>query len=820
MNTLLQDLRHSLRLYTKSGGITLLAVLTVALGIGATTAIFSMVNTILLKPLPFPSPERIVIPWRLPPPTLTIGYSEIPWGRAEVLLFANENKSFESLGAFKGDSFNLTGTGDPVRLDGLRASAGFFPALGVAPILGRTFTVEEDQPGHENKAVLSYQIWQDQFAGDSGVLGKTIDLNGEPYTVIGVMPQGFSFPHAQEMPGIFNFPRATQIWTPLAVKTGPTIPGELSELAMIARTRPGITIEQVQSELDVLKKRLETEHPRAKGWYRSRAASLERQVTEGSRRPLLLILGMVVIVLFIACSNVANLLLARSFARQRELTLRTALGAQRSRLIRQLLTESLLLALCAGAVGAALASMAISAIKAFGPIDIPRLRDVGLDLRVLLFTLSLTVLTGIFFGLAPAFGVTAQNLVRSLNEGGQRTGIGARGARARKAILIVQMAFALILAVSAGLLTQTFLHLLKVDLGFRPENILTFELSLPPAQYKDHAQIVLLYQKILEQLKTVSSISSAGLVETIPLGGATESTMLSIPGHAVTNRKDSPFANYTIASPGYFGTVGTPILRGRDFLDSDLDSSLPVAIINTAMAKKFWPGEDPIGKLVGTPTVIIPSTIVGIVPDVKHLSLREVPDPEMYVPYTQKVYPSMLTMDIVLRTKVDPLSVTEEARRTVHAVDPNLPVARVLTLKTLVNDSMSQQRFSVWMIGIFGVIAVVLASVGMYGVISYSVVQRTQEIGVRMALGASRQDVSMMVLVQGARLAGIGILFGLLAAFGVGRLLVSLLYGVRSWDPLTFLGMASLLLVVALLACYVPARRAADVDPMVALRYE
>ncbi|MGZ4853710.1 MAG: ABC transporter permease [Candidatus Angelobacter sp.] len=819
MSALLQDLRYSLRFHAKSGNITLLAVLTVALGIAASTAVFSVVNTILLTPLPYPHSERIVIPWRLPPPALTIGYNEIPWGRPEVLLFEKENKSFESIGAFKGDSLNLTGVSVPVRLDGLRVSSGFFQALGVQPILGRTFNVEEDQAGHDHEAILSHQVWQDQFGNDTNIVGKAIDLNGSPYTVIGVMPPGFSFPHAQEMPGIFNFPRAVQIWIPLALPTGPVIPGELSEFAIISRTKPGTTLKHVQTEMDILEKRLESEHPRAKGWYHSRVASLEQQVTGETRLPLLLILGTVGIVLLIACANVANLLLAQSVGRRRELTVRTALGAKQSRLIRQLLTESLVLASCAGIVGVLLAGAAVYAVKLFGPADIPRLKEVSLDLRVFAFSMALTFLTGILFGLVPAFGATRLNLVDSLKEG-QRAGLGLSGARFRKAVLVSQMAFALVLVVAASLLTQTFFHLVKVDLGFNPESVVTFELSLPPVKYKEHSQIVTLYQKVLQQLRSVPTILSAGLVETVPMGGATESTMLRIPGRANANPKESPFANYTIASPGYFAAAGTPILRGRDFLESDVESSTPVAIINTAMAKKFWPDEDPLGKQVGTPTVRDPATIIGIVPDLKHLSLREAPDPEMYVPYTQKVYPSMLTMDVVLRTKVDPGSVIDDVRQAVRSVDPDLPIAKVLTLTTLVNSSMAQQKFSVYLIATFGALALALASIGMYGVISYSVAQRTREIGIRMALGAQPQNILAMVLQQGARLAGLGIAIGLVAAFGAGRLIANFLYGVRASDPMTFAGVALLLLAVAFFACYLPARRASRVDPIDALRYE
>jgi putative ABC transport system permease protein len=584
--------------------------------------------------------------------------------------------------------------------------------------------------------------------------------------------------------------------------------------------KPGITVKETQSEMDILEKRLEAEHPRAKGWYHSRVASLEQQLTGNARRPLLLILSTVGVVLLIACANVANLLMAQSVRRRRELTVRTALGAKQARLIRQLLTESVVLAACAGVVGILLAYIAVYAVKLFGPADIPRLREVSLDLRVFAFAVGLTFATGILFGLIPAFGATRLNLTDSLKEGSQRSGTGLGSAKFRKAVLVSQIAFAFVLVIAASLLTQTFFHLIKADLGFNPTGVITFELSLPPQQYKERSQIVTLYQKVLQQLRSVPSTEAVGLVETVPMGGATESTMLRIPGRAIANPKESPFANYTIVSPGYFAAAGTPILRGRDFLESDVESSTPVASINSAMAKKFWPNEDPLGKQVGTPTVRETATIIGIVPNTKHLSMREAADPEMYVPYTQKVYPSMLTMDIVLRTTINPTSVVEDARQAVRSIDPDLPIARVVTLTTLVDSSMAQQKFSVYLVAIFGTLALILASIGMYGVISYSVAQRTREIGIRMALGAQPQSILTMVLKQGARLAGLGIAIGLVVAFGVGRLIANFLYGIRPADPLTFFAVTLLLMMVAFLACYLPARRASCVDPIDALRYE
>jgi len=820
-DSLLQDLQYGARILRKNSGFSAIAILTLALGIGASTAVFSLVNAVLLKPLPYPSSQQIVFPWRQPPVGLNLGYNEMPWGRPDFLFFARESKSFQSEAAFKSDSFNLTGSGDAARLDGLRASAGFFPSLGISPVIGRTFTAEEDQAGHEHVVVLSHRLWRDRFGGDTQILGRVLQLNSEPYTIIGVMPPGFVFPRADEMPNSFPFPRETQLWVPLALIPGPTIPGEDSELAVIGRLQPGITSAQAQLEMNVMAKRLEDFFPGGKGWFSMKITSMEQQIAGDLRRPLLLILGAVGVVLLIACSNVAGLLLSRSLARTKEFTLRAALGAGKWRLMRQLLTEALILAGIGGIAGILIAKAAIHFVKFFAPPNIPRLNEVSLDLRVVLFALAVTSVTGILFGLAPAIAGSRGNLVESLKEGGQRSGSRASAAKLRNVLLISEVALALVLVISAGLLTRTFLRLLRVDPGFNPTRVLTFELTLPATKYADQPQIVALYQKALQSIRSLPGVESAGITATTPLGGATESTSIRLPDQPSRDPKAGAFSNYTMVSPGYFAAAETPILRGRDFLDSDTADSQPVTIINSAMAKKFWPGQDAIGKQVAPASKKYPAeTIIGIVPDVKRLSLREDPPPEMYVPYNQKVWPSLLTMDIILRTKIDPASLTDSVRNALRSVDPDLPLAKIATLSTIVDDSMTLPRFAVFVLSSFAGLALLLASVGMYGVISYFVGQRTREIGVRVALGAQRRDVFGMVLSQGARLATVGIALGLLGALAATRMMVSFLYGVQPTDPLTFAALPFLLLSIALLACYIPARRAMRVDPMVALRHE
>lgn len=819
LEALKQDLRYGSRTLRKDFSFTAMAVLTLALGIGATTAVFSLVNAILLKPLPYPEPDRIAIPWLVSPPGVNLGSEYFPWAESQFQILVKEQTTFQAVAAFQNDSFNLTGSGEPVSIAGFRASAGFFPVFGISPILGRTFLPEEDHPGREFEVVLSEHLWREQFGGDRGILSRPIELNGRQYTVVGVMPAGFVFPRAEEMPSSFNFPREAQLWVPLAIPATPR--NGPSELATIGRLKRGLAISQAQADMDIVTARAEAQDARWKQWFTMRVTPLVNQVVGDTRRPLLLILGAVAVVLLIACSNVANLLLTRSLSRRREFTLRAALGAGRGRLVRQLLTESLLLGVVSGTIGVALAQCGIYFVRTFGPANLPRLHEVGLDWPVLAFALGVSLLTGLFFGLAPALGATREALLPSLKETGQRPGGGHTSPKVRSALLVTQVALALVLVVSAGLLIRTFFRLLKIDGGFNPERVLTFQLSLPTSKYTDPNQIVALYRNALERLRPLPGVAAVGVGETVPMGGEGESTVIRIPGYTPPNSKEFPFANYTIVSPGYFAAIGTPLLRGRDFSEADTAESQPVTVINTAMARRYWPGQDVLGKQVGPASPRFPlATVVGVVPDVKHVSLREDDAPEMYVLYNQKPWPSMLSMRIAVRAQADPAAMTSSVRQAIQSIDPDLPLANVNTLDVLMSDSMSQPRFSMLLLGSFGGLAMILAAIGMYGVISYSVMQRTQEIGVRMALGAESRTILGMVVGQGVRLCGLGIAIGLLAAVVVTRLMKSFLYGVQPTDPLTFVGVASLLICVALLACYVPARRATKVDPVIALRYE
>jgi predicted permease len=817
LETLAQDLRFGARTLRKNPSFAVIAILTLALGIGSTAAVFSVVNAVLLKPLPYPHADRILTPWWKWPLN---GFGEdFPWGLRDILQFRRQTKTFQSIGAFKSDSFNLTGAGDPMRLDGIRAAAGFFPALGVQPLLGRTFTQEEEEPGHELEVVLSHELWLHRFGGDPNAIGRAIELNGLSYTVIGVMPPGFVFPRGEEMPFMLGFPRQAQLWVPLTTPLNPAGP---QDLAVVGRLQDGATRAQALAELQVFGKAVEAQYSGAVGYYTPGVKPLVAQVIGDSRRPLLLLLGAVAVVLLVACSNVANLLLARSLLRSKEFSLRGALGAGRGRLLRQLFAENLVLALAGGLLGTLFAWAGVYFAKAFGPANQPRLQEVTLDLRVFFFVLVAALVTGILFGLPPAFAATRESLADSLRERGQAVG---HSIRLRNLLLISQVALALVLVVAAGLLVRTFCSLLRTEAGFNATRVFTFQLTLPSGKYSDVDDMARVYYNALERLRSTPGIENVGFCSAVPLGGPPDGTAIRMPDRPVTSIKDSgAYANYLFATPGYFAAVGTPLLGGRDFTDTDNQNSQHVTIITAALAQKYWPGQDPIGKLVGVGSKKWPlRVVIGLVADTKHQSLSEKPQPEMYVPYTQneiKVWPSMQSMQVALRTTMESSSVLGAVRDALRSVDPDLPIARPATLATLVDESVVQPRFSMLLLAGFGVIALLLASIGMYGVISYSVARRTREIGIRMALGAAPREVLRMVLSQGVRLVSVGLAIGLVASFLVARLMTSFLYGVRATDPATYAAVCALLTFVVLLACYLPARRATRVDPTVALREE
>jgi predicted permease len=814
MRDLLNDLTYALRIHRKATGFSVVATLTVALGIAASATVFGAVNAILLTPLPYPQPDRIVALLRLAPPGM--GYTEFPSGRVDSLFYMQEAKSFDAVGAFKGGFFNLTGTGAPERVDGVRASAGFFQTLGVDARLGRTFTAADDQVGHEHVVVLGDRLWRGHFGADPAVVGQTLRLNGIAYVVVGVMPPGFDFPRASGMPAVLTLPHAAELWVPLALVPGPVIRGEESDLALVARMRARVSVSEAQAEMEVVKNRLEAMYPGGKGWFGARVTTLGRELTGDSRRPLWFTLGAVATLLLIACTNLASLLITRSLARQRELAVRAALGASRARLLRQLLTEYLLLAVTGGGLGIGLASAALRAVARLGPSDVPRLSEAALNPTVIAFAIGVTLLTGVLFGLAPAWSAARDSALDGVTRAGRRV-VGATGTLTlRQGLLVAEIGLAVVLVTASGLLARTFARLIDVDPGFTADRVLTFELTLSNQDDGDQPHVVALYQNVLAHLRAVPGVKSAAIVETLPMSGAPESTTLRIPGRPADPARPL-YANYTIVSPGYFASVGTRILRGRDLLESDTATSQPVAVINHAMAEAYWPGADPIGRQVTPPIFKDAATIVGIVPDEKHVSLGEKPAPEMWVPFTQKVWPSMQTMDVVVGTSPDAASMTQAARDAVRAAAPDVPMARVATLEAVVDESLQARRFSVVVIAAFGLLALSLASIGLFGVISHSVAQRAGEIGVRVALGAGRRDVVTMVIGQSLRVTGVGIGLGLLAAAALTRLIEGFLYGVRPLDPTTFAAVAAIFVAVALAACILPAQRAARLDTWRAL---
>jgi len=814
MRELLNDLKYALRVHRKAAGFSVVAVLTVGLGIGASATAFSLVNAILLTPLPYPQPDRIVALLRLAPPGF--GFTEVPSGRVDSLYYMQQAKSFDAVGAFKGDFFNLTDSREPERVDGVRASAGFFQALGVDARVGRTITAADDQPGHDHVVVLGDRIWREQLAADPAVLGRTLRLNGIGYVVIGVMPPGFDFPRASGMPAILTLPRAAELWVPLALVPGPVIRGEESDLALVARMKARVSVSEAQAEIDLLRTRLEALYPSGKGWFGAHVMTLGRELTGDSRRPLWFTLGAAAALLLIACTNLAGLLITRSLGRQRELAVRAALGASHARLVRQLLTEYLLLAVTGGGLGMGLASLGVRAAARLGPSDVPRLSEAALNPTVIAFAIGVTLVTGLLFGLAPAWSAARGSALEAATRAGRRVAGASGTLTLRQGLLVAEIGLAVVLVTASGLLARTFVHLIDVDPGFTPDHVLTFELTLPDGDYGDQPHVVGLYQNVLQHLRAVPGVESAGIVETLPMSGAPESTGVRIPGRPA-DPAHPLYANYTIVSPGYFTAVGTRILRGRDILESDTAASQPVAVINEAMSDAFWPGADPIGQQVTPPIFKNAATVVGVVPDEKHVSLSEKPAPEMWVPFTQKVWPSMQTMDVVVRTSRDAASMTQAVRTAVRAATPDVPMARVATLEAVVNGSLRARRFSVVVIAVFALLALSLASVGLFGVMSHSVAQRAGEIGIRVALGAERREVVAMIVAQGVRVTAVGIGCGLLAAAVLTRWIEGFLYGVRPLDPVTFAAVAATFVAVALAACILPARRAARIDAWRAL---
>ncbi|MCM3901003.1 MAG: ABC transporter permease, partial [Pyrinomonadaceae bacterium] len=795
METLLRDIRYGIRSLTKRPGFTVVALIALALGIGANTAIFSLVNGVLLRPLPFAEPDRLVWMWG----NIRNGGNRASVSPPDFLDFRKENKTFEEFAA----SFtmplalNLTGSGEPERLSASGITGNYFQALGAKPLLGRTFVLENEKPGNDQVVVLSYALWQKRFGGDPAIVGKTIALDGKAREVIGVMPQHF------------NFPRAAGLWIPINFDIDPDMKLRKAHfMRPIGKLKEGVTIAQAQADMDVIARRLEEQYPESNTGWGLRLVSLREELVGNTRPTLFILLGAVGFVLLIACANVANLLLVRAAARQKEIALRTALGAGRFRIVRQMITESVLLALMGGTLGTLLAIWGVDLLVTLSADNIPSTAQVGIDATVLGFTLLISLLTGVLFGLAPALRTMNLNLTDSLKEGGRSGSEGARRNRTRSVLVVIESAVAVMLLVGAGLLVRSLIQLQNTSPGFDAHNVMTMNITLSRQKYSTPEKASSFFQELEGRVSGLPGVESVGLVTELPLSGQLNDMPFTVEGRPPVTIDQAFDADFRRVNQHYLSTLRIPLLRGRNFTEQEVRQSARVLLISELLASQVFPNEDPIGKRLITVMSPQPWEIIGIVGDIRDRALETQPFPAMYMP----TYASG-RINLVIRTQGDPTSITAAVRKEVHALDPDQPVADVKTMEQWVETAVAGPRYRTLLLGLFALLALVLASTGIYGVMSYSVAQRTHEIGVRMALGARQLDVLKLVVLQGMGLVLIGVAVGLLASFALTRVMSTLLFGVGAKDPVTFAVVATLLTLVALVACYLPARRATKVDP-------
>ncbi|MFZ0818621.1 MAG: ABC transporter permease [Candidatus Acidiferrales bacterium] len=795
MEKLWQDLRFAFRVIAKSPGFAAAAVLTLALGIGANTTIFSVVNAVLLRPLPYPRPEQIVSVFDVQP-----GYGNAPMSYPEYADWRNKSQVFQSVAAVANQTYTISNLSVPEQVRGIRVSANYLDLLGARPFLGRTFRPEEEPFAAPRVAIITYSFWRSHFGADPSVLDRKLVLSDNVYSIVGVLS-----PDYQPL-------NAADILVPLRFVDTTINNRGLHFMSIYGRLRAGLSIAEARKQLIPLAAQVEKDSSTDHGIA---IAGLKDDLTQGAGAPLAILFAAVGFVLLIGCANVANLLLARAAGRHREMAVRIALGAGRWRLVRQLLTESTLLALIGGALGLAVGRATLAGLIAVLGPRLPRATEVTMDSSVLLFALGVALLTGILFGLAPARTLLRTSLASSLGEGG-RAGTGV-GGRQRSVLVVGEVALALVLLVGAGLVLRSFSLLLNVPKGFASDHVLTFTVDLPSARYKTPAQQVQFFNEYRARLAALPGVDAAGFVNQIPLAGGNVSGGVDIEGRAFP-QGSGPNADKRIASPGYFRAMRIPILKGREFTDADTSSAPHVAIINESFALKYFPNEDPLGKRIAFNWDIEGfQEVVGVIGDVKHDSLASPDNSEVYVCYTQRPDPEL---NFAVRTKTDPAAITSAVRSTLSSLDAGIPIGNVFTLDDVVSNSLRDQRSSVFLLGSLGALALVLTAVGIYGVLAYSVAQQTRELGIRIALGASRGDVLSLVLGRGLRLVAIGAGIGLAASFALTRLMSALLFGVKPTDSATFAGVTLLLLIVAFAACWIPARRATRVDPMVALRYE
>ncbi|HKP82154.1 MAG TPA: ABC transporter permease [Pyrinomonadaceae bacterium] len=809
MDTLIKDLRYGIRSLLRQPGFAAITVLTLALGIGANTAIFSVVYSVLIKPLPFHRPDRIVLLWG---DDRAENNSRSQVSHTDIVDYKAQQTLFDSISTFNSWTPLISGTGEPARISGALVGDDFFQVMGTQPLLGRSFVPEEQQDGKDQVVVLSYELWQKQLNGDPNAVGKTILLNLRPHTIVGIMPASF-----QSLPATL-LGKPALLYRPAAEETSET-QRDARHLRAIGRLKDGVTLPQAQAELTMIAQRLEAQHPESNTSWGIHLVGLREDTVRDLQKTLWVLFGAVAFVLLIACANVANLLLARSTLKASEMSIRTALGASRRRLLRQALTESALLAFTGGAIGLLLAIWGVALIKALGSEMLPQLQAVELSLPALGFTLVISLLTALLFGLAPAWQSTQPNLTESLKADGRTFSSGGQRARLRSFLVVSEIAFALVLLMCAGLLIRTVIQLQKVDPGFDSSHALKMDLGLPSIRYSTNEKKVEFYQELTRRVQSLPGVMSAGVVTPLPLAGGFDSTGLEVeyqpaqPGH-------EPMADRYIMTPGYLQALGIRLERGRELTDQDAGNTPLVMLVSQSLAARFWPNQDPIGKRIRLPWN--PGrddepwrTVVGVIKDVKQIGPDKPSAMALYLPHAQ--YPVSF-MSLVVRTSGDPAEMIATVRKTVQGLDPDQVPSNVATMDDVMADSIQTRRFPMFVLGGFAALALVLAAVGIYGVMSYVVVQRTHEIGIRMALGARTGNVLRLIVGNALSLAAAGILLGAVGAFALTRLMKSLLFGVVPTDVSTFVVVCVSLFIVALVACYLPARRAARIDPLVALR--